>query len=84
MLSGWMLIPPKAGVLKDIPPIPSFDWITKHKLSAKPGQAFQGSSSSVDAIVSCLVTGKTEDELKTRIHQLAKWFDDKIVWEKSG
>ncbi|MDI5791200.1 hypothetical protein PO124_30735 [Bacillus licheniformis] len=35
-LSGWLLIPPKDGVLKEIKPAPAADWIAKQIYPLKP------------------------------------------------
>ncbi|MCF2132233.1 ATP-grasp domain-containing protein [Strepomyces sp. STD 3.1] len=83
LLSGWLLIPPKVGILKSLPTVPFEDWIIKQKISAKPGQTFDGSSSSVDAVASYLVVGNSEEELNNRINQLATWFNESAVWEKA-
>lgn len=83
-LSGWLLIPPKDGVLKEIKPAPAADWIAKQNISAQAGDRFHGSSSSVDAIASCLIIGRTEAELRGRISRLATWFHDHTVWEKNS
>ncbi|QHZ49235.1 ATP-grasp domain-containing protein [Bacillus sp. NSP9.1] len=83
-LSGWLLIPPKDGVLKEIKAAPSAGWLAKQHISAQPGDRFHGSSSSVDAIASCLVTGRTEAELSGSIDRLAMWFQDHTVWGKAS
>ncbi|XSC72155.1 hypothetical protein P5609_001680 [Bacillus licheniformis] len=37
-LSGWLLIPPKDGVLKEIKPAPAADWIAKQNIRSSRRQ----------------------------------------------
>ncbi|MBL4963510.1 ATP-grasp domain-containing protein [Bacillus halotolerans] len=80
-LSGWILIPPKHGRLVKVPSIPFENWITKQKISAKEGEIFQGASSSVDVVSSYLIKGDSEDVLINRIHQVASWCSENMIWE---
>lgn len=79
--SGWLLIPPKKGLLKEIPKLSFANWVTKQDISAKPGQEFDGSISSVDAIAGFCISGNSEEQLVFRIQELATWFEQSLVWE---
>lgn len=80
-LGGWILIPPKYGRLVKIPSIPFENWVTKQKVSAREGEVFQGASSSVDVVSSYLIKGNSEDVLINRIHQVASWCSENMIWE---
>lgn len=80
--SGWLLIPPKRGILRKIPTERYADWVTKTEISAKPNQEFRGAFSSVDTIARFLVEGESEVQVRNRIQELADWFEHSVVWEQ--
>lgn len=82
--SGFLLIPARHGVLRKMPTEPYADWVTKQVISARPGQAFTGSVSSVDAIASFLVDGESADQVANRIEELASWYEQAVEWEKAS
>lgn len=79
--SGFLLVPSQKGKLINIPDSCNASWVTKYEIDAKPGDFFDGSSSSVDTIAKFLIIGSSESEVHSRINQLALWFEKNTLWE---
>ncbi|MGE7997629.1 ATP-grasp domain-containing protein [Lysinibacillus sp. NPDC093190] len=80
-LSAWILIPPKEGILKDIS-ISTESWIEDVLFKEEfIGKNFNGASTSVDFVISYLISGKTEGELIERMNSLYKWQCENMIWE---
>ncbi|PZD96792.1 carboxylate--amine ligase [Paenibacillus sambharensis] len=79
--SGFVLIPPGKGIVRYIPEECTLDGITLYKVSARPGQTFNGTESSVDTVVSMLIKGETVQEVQARIVRAAEWFKAHVSME---
>lgn len=80
--SGFLLIPYKIGIIKSLKTDFEYDWITKSRIYAEPGETYESNSaSSVDVLAQFLIKGQDEDELIERIHHLASEFDIATKWE---
>ncbi|MGL5379968.1 ATP-grasp domain-containing protein [Clostridium sp.] len=79
--SGWVIIPPKKGTLKDIQ-IANFDWIKDVYFKEEDiNKYFEGADCSVASIVSYVVSGDNQDEIINRISELVEWQNNNTVWE---
>lgn len=83
-LTGWVIIPPKIGILESID-ISSEDWIVDYNFKNEDlGKEFHGGDSSASQIISYLVSGDSEQEIQDRIDKLIKWQEENIVWLPKG
>lgn len=81
-LSGFLLIPYRRGKIKSLKVNFAYDWITKLKVNAEPGEVYDiNSASSVDVLAQFLIEGQNEEQLIERIHILATEFDRETKWE---
>ncbi|PZD96791.1 carboxylate--amine ligase [Paenibacillus sambharensis] len=81
-LAGWILIPPKNGTLRALDLSYPYDWVVDYYTKEEYiGKTFDKASSSVDAYISLLVTGESEQQIEERFHIINKWFEDHTKWE---
>lgn len=79
-LTGWVMIPPKKGVLKKIN-ISKEAWIVENTFKMENiNKEFFGGDSSASQIVSYLVKGTSEQEVQDRIKELISWQEENMVW----
>ncbi|SFX57131.1 ATP-grasp domain-containing protein [Thermoactinomyces sp. DSM 45891] len=81
MLGGYLLVPAKKGVLKEMPADPLPEWVTQYKVTAHCGQKFNEISSSGDYIAKVLIKGESEAQVQNRIDELAMWFENRVIWD---
>lgn len=79
---GFIGIPPKQGVFLSGPDVDELpDWVTEYRLLAEPGRFYDGPHTSVDYTVTIVVKGDTEQEVLTRLEEVADWFERRSVWK---
>ncbi|MBA4601212.1 ATP-grasp domain-containing protein [Thermoactinomyces mirandus] len=78
---GFIGIPPKFGTFVSGPAAEELPhWVTEYRLLAKPGQVYDGAHTSVDYVVTLVVTGRSEQEVLDRIVEVADFFDERLEW----
>ena len=77
---GWVSIPPKEGILTHIPDSHPFDWVRDYKTHYSASTTTKNAGTSVDSVVSYMVTANSMQEIKERIDESVKWFTDNIKY----
>lgn len=80
-LTGFLLLPPQKGVLRQIKAHQLPDWIVYHKISAVAGKSYNDAKTSVEEIAKYLIVGDTEVEVAGRISQVAGWMSEALDWD---
>ncbi|WP_437536960.1 ATP-grasp domain-containing protein [Sorangium sp. So ce726] len=81
-LSGWLLMPPRAGVLERVPAECPFPWVPQRRQAGTAGKRYAGASSSVDSIATFALQGDSEEQITERITELAAWFEESTAWRE--
>ena len=79
---GFVGIPPKRGTFIKGPKAEELpDWVTEYRLLAQPGQHYSGANTSVDYIVTMVITGRSEQEVLRRIEEAVEMVNRKMEWK---
>jgi hypothetical protein len=71
--AGWVMIPPRAGVVEAIPAELPFPWVWGYRALAAPGQVLERATSSGEAYISFLVHAPTHAEAVARLREATGW-----------
>ncbi len=84
ILSGWLIIHKKEGIVAEISPESEFDydWITYKNINAKEGESLTSANSSISSIADFTIIGGTQEELINRMAYIRNKF--KFSVEKVG
>lgn len=80
-LVGQLLVPPQEGVLLAAPETCDLDYVLKYKLSGSVSQNHTTMSFTNGEIMSAIIKGKTENEVKENLSSLNQWFNEQSEWE---
>ena len=82
--AGWLVIPPRRGVLTAVPPAPPAAWCVDFDVPHAPGAALSTAVASVDHVAMMVVEGRSPDEVERRLHELDAWFASETRWTEPG
>lgn len=80
-LSGWLLIPPKRGVIKKFAEGELPDWVELYQKNGRLNKEYNNPQKSSDCIASFIVSGDSEDQIKSRLNKIEDWFMNNTIWE---
>ena len=83
MSAGWLLLPPRRGRITQVPSRLSSSEIIDFHVTAAVGDLYGQAESSVDQILSAIVSGFSSEEVKNRISSLAYKLSTEFHWEDS-
>jgi hypothetical protein len=79
---GWVVIPPKKGILKALPRnLPSF--IRHAQYCGEAGQRFNGGVKSGLFLAGYVIAGHSETDCKENVIAAANWFSENTIWQTS-
>lgn len=81
--AGWIIFPPREGTVLSLPDAPPFDGVEELRTFARIGDRLERATVSTDAILTAVVVGSDESNVRQRIEQVRRWFDDNVVVESS-
>jgi biotin carboxylase len=73
-LAGWILVPPRACIIEQVPEQCRFDWVLDYRVLVRPGQRITDPKSAVDNIASFVVSGVSEADVRQKIAAAQEWF----------
>ncbi|WP_394834724.1 ATP-grasp domain-containing protein [Pendulispora rubella] len=74
-------IPVREGRLKKLPTMIPFPWVSTYCLTGVVGKEYRRATSYTDDVLSGLLVGSSEEQLKYRIDEFGAWVHDAIRWE---
>lgn len=81
---GHISIPPRVGLLRDVPQECPLKGVLEYRISAKKMTPYASMEFTNSEILNAIVAGRDEAELRDRLHQVEKWFQDSCVWSDIG
>ncbi|MFV0573956.1 MAG: acetyl-CoA carboxylase biotin carboxylase subunit family protein [Vibrio sp.] len=79
-LVGQLLIPPKEGILLSAPETCDLDFVLTYKFSGAISKHYTRMSFTNGEIMSAIIKGSTENEVKDNLLSLNKWFQEHSKW----
>lgn len=80
--AGWLLFPPRRGRITRVPCPPSITGIIDFQVTAQVGDVYEHAGSSVDNILSAIVSGSSSEEVRNRIDTLAQEVSKQFKWDE--
>jgi biotin carboxylase len=78
-MAGQVLLPKRAGVVRQVPEQAPFEWVEHYEPFVQPGDRLAGSSSSGDYMAGMVVFGPTRVICEQRMRQAAQWLDAALL-----
>ncbi|WP_179032708.1 ATP-grasp domain-containing protein [Paenibacillus kribbensis] len=78
--TGFILIPPKDGVITKLPMECPLSCVVDYNLNAELGGKYKHASKSTDFIASFIVKGESEDIVTSHLTKTLNWFEKSIEW----
>lgn len=79
-ITGWVLIPPKQGVLKKFPDTELPCGIVEYQKNGKLNHAYSKPEKSSDCVASFVAAGDCENKVIACLKESEKWFSNHAVW----
>lgn len=83
-LAGWILIPPREGILMRFPENHLPDGIVVYQKNAEIGKHCHRPEKSSDCVASFVAVGETEKQVIDRLMQAEVWFEKNVEWHPLG
>lgn len=80
---GHISIPPRVGLLRDVPENCPLDGVLEYRISAKKMTAYGGMEFTNSEILNAIVAGQDEAELREKLQQVESWFHERCDWAGS-
>ncbi|UXH77469.1 ATP-grasp domain-containing protein [Roseateles amylovorans] len=78
---GHISIPPVPGLLVEAPTECPLPFVRRYKLYGQPGRAYSGMAFTNSEVVSAIVEGADEAQIRDRLQAFQRWFADNTRWE---
>lgn len=81
-LGGWLVVPPRNGVLESIPAAAPA-WVAEYKQNSQPGTDYRASYTrrkAGDYIAAVVVRGRSEAEVRDNLTRAAQWIEGGVGW----
>jgi biotin carboxylase len=78
---GHISIPPVSGRLLDAPIECALPYVRRYKLYGRPGAAYRGMEFTNAEVVSAIVEGADEAQIRERLQEFQRWFAASTRWE---
>ena len=73
-LGGWVLIPPKEGVIKKLAKIPPYEWIVDYEINGVVNQEVRNATSSMDRLFNAIIKGENTEQVRERLEGITDYF----------
>lgn len=80
---GHISIPPRVGLLRDVPQTCPLDGVLEYRISARKMTSYGGMEFTNSEILNAIVAGRDEAELRDKLHQVEAWFHESCDWSDS-
>ncbi|WP_166220562.1 ATP-grasp domain-containing protein [Pseudomonas atagonensis] len=80
---GHISIPPRVGLLRDVPQDCPLDGVLQYRISAEKMTSYSNMKFTNSEILNAIVAGENEAELRDRLHQVEHWFHASCDWSGS-
>lgn len=80
---GHISIPPRVGLLRDVPQSCPLEGVLEYRISAEKMTAYSNMKFTNSEILNAIVAGENEVELRDRLHQVERWFHEHCDWSAS-
>ncbi|QXH58518.1 ATP-grasp domain-containing protein [Pseudomonas maumuensis] len=77
---GHISIPPRVGLLRDVPTECALDDVLEHRISASRMTTYRSMEFTNSEIFNAIVAGRDERELQLRLAEVERWFHDSCDW----
>jgi phosphoribosylaminoimidazole carboxylase (NCAIR synthetase) len=77
-MAGQVLLPKRAGIVRQVPAPPEADWVENFRVWVRPGDRLSGSTSSGDYMAGMVVSAPTRGKCEQRMRQTARWLQHEI------
>ncbi|EUB25207.1 ATP-grasp domain protein [Streptococcus sp. AS20] len=79
--TAWITIPPKEGELLSVS-LYKDSWVEKVNFDETSiGRKYSGGDFSASALIAYLISGKNEEDLKSKISHIIKWQDENTIYK---
>lgn len=78
---GHISIPPVPGLLREAPVGCPLPFVRRYKLYGQPGRAYSGMAFTNSEVVSAIVEGEDEAQIRERLHDFQQWFAAHTQWD---
>lgn len=79
-VSGFLLFPPKKGVLLKQPEKVPFEWVIKYDKYGEIGREYNNPEYFSDRVAGMLVEGATSKEVLQRLQLVLDWYEKELKW----
>lgn len=80
-IAGWVLVPPREGILKQFPENNLPDGIVEYQQNGVCNKRYQKPEKSSDCVASFVATGDSVETVVERLNQAEVWFSQNATWE---
>jgi len=80
---GHISIPPRVGLLRDVPENCPLDGVLEYRISARKMTAYGGMEFTNSEILNAIVAGQDEAELREMLQRVECWFHESCDWSGS-
>jgi hypothetical protein len=77
-MAGQVLLPRRAGVVRQVPASPADDWVERFEVYVRPGDSVHASTSSGDYAVAMVVSAPTRAMCEARMRHAARWLQREL------
>ncbi|WP_313048513.1 ATP-grasp domain-containing protein [Pseudomonas soli] len=77
---GHISIPPRVGLLREVPSDCPLDGVLEYRISASRMTAYRSMEFTNSEILNAIVAGRNERELQLRLGEVERWFHESCDW----
>lgn len=81
---GHISIPPRVGLLRDVPHTCTLPSVLEYRISAKKMTSYSSMEFTNSEILNAIVAGRNEAELRDNLQQVERWFHESCDWSTSA
>lgn len=79
--NGFVIIPPRKGVLLDFPKSLEFDWVKRYEHNCEINKKYNDPSTSIDELAGIVVTDQTSQGVLDKLYFIDDWYRNQLEWE---
>jgi biotin carboxylase len=80
-MGGFVWLPPRAGVLRELPGACPVDGVYRYATSGKIGTRYGGAKAVSDNIAQVLVRGPSDRSVEDPVRAIAAWWEKACMWD---
>lgn len=79
--SGYIAMPARAGKLVAAPQSIPFDWVVSPVVRGRAGAVYSDARAAAQIVMQAAVVGSSRREVRSRLDELAGWWNSETLWE---